>query len=62
MLNGTYDAFFPTKSAQEPMYRLLGTPPDKKRRVVYDVGHDIPRADEIKEFLSWLDKYLGKVQ
>ena len=61
MLNGSYDAIFPISISQEPMYRLLGTPFDKKRRVVYNVGHDIPRADEIKEVLAWLDKYLGKV-
>jgi hypothetical protein len=40
---------------------LLGTPPEHKRRVVYDTGHDIPRVEVIKETLNWLDRYLGPV-
>ena len=43
------------------MYRLLGTPKDQKRHVVYETGHDIPRAGTIKETLDWLDRYLGPV-
>jgi hypothetical protein len=44
------------------MYRFLGTPKEHKRRVVYDTGHDIPRNEEIKETLDWLDRYLGPVR
>ena len=62
MLNGRFDFVFPTASSQEPMFRLLGTPNEHKRRVVYDTGHDIPQNELIKESLSWLDRYLGPVK
>jgi eukaryotic-like serine/threonine-protein kinase len=62
MLNGRFDFIFPTGSSQEPMFRLLGSAKEDKRRVIYDAGHDIPRADIIKETLTWLDRYLGPVQ
>jgi len=62
MLNGRFDFIFPTASSQEPMFRLLGTPIEQKRRVVYDAGHDIPRTEMIKESLNWLDRYLGPVK
>ncbi len=61
MLNGRFDSVFPPESSQEPMYRLLGTPKEQKRRVVYDAGHDLPRAGTIKETLDFLDRYLGPV-
>jgi cephalosporin-C deacetylase-like acetyl esterase len=62
MVNGKYDYLFPVRASQEPMFRLLGAPANQKRRVVYDVGHDIPRSDEIRESLAWLDRYLGPVK
>jgi len=62
MLNGRFDFIFPTGSSQEPMFRQLGTPPEHKRRVLYDTGHDIPRTEMIKETLNWLDRYLGPVK
>lgn len=62
MLNGRFDFIFPTATSQEPMFNVLGAPKDHKRRVVYDTGHDIPRAEMIKETLNWLDRYLGPVQ
>jgi eukaryotic-like serine/threonine-protein kinase len=61
MLNGRFDSVFPQESSQEPMYRLLGTPNDQKRHVVYETGHHLPRAGIIKETLDWLDRYLGPV-
>ena len=62
MLNGRYDFLWPPRISQEPMFRLLGTPAEHKRRVVYDTGHDVPRTEMIKESLNWLDKYLGPVR
>ena len=61
MLNGRYDHFFPVETSQLPMFRLLGTPPDKKRHVIYDGGHFVPRGLLISEVLDWLDRYLGTV-
>jgi dienelactone hydrolase len=62
MLNGRFDFFFPTESSQEPMFRSLGTPPEHKRRVLYDASHTLPRNELIKEFVAWMDKYWGPVK
>ena len=62
MLNGRYDSFFPHETAQVPMFKLLGTPEEHKRHIIYDTGHGVPRNQLIKESLEWLDKYLGLVK
>ena len=62
MLNGRWDFIFPLETSQAPLYRLLGTPKDQKRHVVYDSGHNIPRVELIRETLDWLDRYLGPVK
>jgi formylglycine-generating enzyme required for sulfatase activity/dienelactone hydrolase/predicted Ser/Thr protein kinase len=62
MLNGRYDSFFPYQTAQLPMFKLLGTPEEHKRQLLYDSGHGVPRNQLIKESLEWLDKYLGPVK
>jgi pimeloyl-ACP methyl ester carboxylesterase len=62
MLNGRYDFFNPIESSQAPMYRLLGTPREHKRHVVFEAGHIMPRNQLIKETLDWLDRYLGSVK
>jgi cephalosporin-C deacetylase-like acetyl esterase len=59
MLNGRFDFGYPVETSQEPMFRLLGTAKEHKRRIVYDTSHNIPRNELIKETLDWLDKYLG---
>lgn len=62
MLSGRYDFYLPMETAQIPAFRLLGTPDKDKRRVLYDVGHFIPRRELIRETLNWLDRYLGPVR
>jgi hypothetical protein len=62
MLNAKYDQIFPTGTAQKPFFQLLGSPPDRKRYVVYEGGHILPRTQLIRESLDWLDKYLGPVR
>ena len=62
MLNGRFDFFYPVESSQEPMFRLLGTPKERKRHMVYETGHNIPRNEMIKETLDWLDRYLRPVR
>ncbi len=62
MLNGRYDQFFPYETSQIPMFKLLGTPPEHKRHVVYETGHFVPKTQLIKEMLDWLDRYLGPVK
>jgi dienelactone hydrolase len=61
MLNGRYDFFFPVEETQEPFFRLLGSPKDQKKHLLYETGHNIPRNELIKESLNWLDLYLGQV-
>ncbi|MCC6652299.1 MAG: protein kinase, partial [Candidatus Eisenbacteria bacterium] len=62
MLNGELDFFFPAETSQRPMFELLGTPPEHKRRMTYPRGHTVPKVDLIKETLAWLEKYLGPVE
>ena len=62
MLNGRYDSFFPHETSQIPMFKLLGTPEEHKRHLIYDTGHLIPRNQLIKESLEWLDRYLGPMK
>ncbi|MEO5825701.1 MAG: protein kinase [Gemmatimonadales bacterium] len=62
MLNGKYDFFFPTETAQRPFFDRLGTPTAHKKWVVYEGGHDVPRPMLISETFAWLDRYLGPVR
>ena len=62
MLNGRYDFLFPFETSQIPMYRFLGTPEEHKVHKVYETAHFVPRNEEIKETLNWLDRYLGPVK
>jgi pimeloyl-ACP methyl ester carboxylesterase len=62
MLNGEYDHYFPVETSQRPMFRLLGTPPDRKRQVISPGGHFVPRTQLVKETLDWLDRYLGPTE
>src|SRR6185295_12439415 len=59
MLNGEYDHYFPVETSQRPMFRLLGTPAERKRQVISQGGHFVPRMQLVKETLDWLDRYLG---
>jgi serine/threonine protein kinase/formylglycine-generating enzyme required for sulfatase activity/dienelactone hydrolase len=61
ILNGELDFFFPAETSQRPMFELLGTPPEHKKRLVFPGGHSVPRTEQIKESLLWLDRYLGPV-
>ena len=60
MLNGKYDTNIDGQI--KPAFKLLGTPPEHKRLILYETDHIPPRAEYIKETLSWLDKYLGPVK
>jgi dienelactone hydrolase len=61
ILNGELDFFFPTETSQRPMFELLGTSAEHKKRLVFPGGHSVPRTEMIKESLQWLDRYLGPV-
>ena len=62
MLNGKYDSIEPLETAQEPMYRLFGTPGEKKKHVRYETDHGVPRNSGIRETLEWLDLFLEPVK
>ena len=63
MVNGRYDFSFSFERAQQPMFRMLGTPDLEKRHVLLDTPHGVnQRHSELsKEVLGWLDKYLGRI-
>lgn len=62
MLNGAYDTILPAEWSSKPMFRLLGTPDEHKRHILYETDHIPPVNEFIKETLAWLDKYLGPVK
>jgi predicted esterase len=61
MMNGRHDAIFPYETSQLPLFRLLGTPPDQKRHLVFPGGHSSFNwtNEMIKEGLDWLDRQFG---
>lgn len=62
MLNGRHDLVFPHETHQKAFLERLGTPPEDKRHVVWDVGHfGFPIGEFIREQLDWMDRYLGPV-
>ncbi len=62
MINGRYEFEIPLDTCQEPLFRLLGSPPQDKQHVLYDTGHAPPMLPVMKEGLNWLDHYLGPVK
>jgi len=62
MLNGRYDLFYLAETDQIPLFRLLGTPQNEKRYVLYDIGHVPLQQHEMKETLDWFERYLGPVK
>jgi len=63
MVNGRYDYCFSLDKAQNPMFKMLGTPAADKSHVVLDTPHDVTeqRSQLVKAVLDWLDRYLGQV-
>jgi dienelactone hydrolase len=59
MLSGRWDIDV-RPDAQEAMLRLLGTPPDRKQRILFDTGHGwLPQNQFVHATLDWYDRYLG---
>jgi dienelactone hydrolase len=62
MVNGRHDFVFPLE-LQQAFFRLVSTPPEDKRHVLFDAGHfGFPIGDFVRENLDWFDRYLGRVQ
>jgi len=59
MINGRYDQFWPVHLAQEPLFRLLGSPDKDKKHVLVDSGHGVilQRAEVARHVLDWLDTH-----
>ena len=62
MLNGRYDTVFSYELSSKPMFDSLGTPPHKKKQIIYDTDHFVPPNEAVKETMDWLDRYLGPVK
>jgi len=63
MVNGDADFIFEAEASQKPLFRLLGTAPDRKRYMLMPGGHGIiadRRSEVIREILDWYDRYLGR--
>ena len=62
MINGRHDFSSPLE-AQQRMFQLFGTAPDRKKHVVLEGGH-VPNdmRSVLRETLDWFDKYLGPVK
>jgi len=64
MINGKYDMSFPVP-LQKAMFDFLGTPPERKKWVLLNMGHGLStpsRSQVTKEILDWLDRYFGSVR
>ncbi|HEY7912218.1 MAG TPA: SUMF1/EgtB/PvdO family nonheme iron enzyme, partial [Blastocatellia bacterium] len=62
LMGGRNDFILPVETSQAPLFRLLGTPAEHKRHVIFEgAGHVPPRIELIRETLGWLDRYLGPV-
>jgi cephalosporin-C deacetylase-like acetyl esterase len=63
MVNGRFDHLFPIETSQLPCLRMMGTPEEHKRHVLFEQSHSRANVNgEIRETLAWLDKYLGVVE
>jgi eukaryotic-like serine/threonine-protein kinase len=60
-LNGLYDFGSPVETQQDPLFALLGSPPEQKLHRVFESGHALTIEGVRGEILPWLDRYLGPV-
>jgi dienelactone hydrolase len=63
MVNGQHDFTFSVEKSQNPLFAMLGSPPEDKQHIILDTPHDVTeqRPQLVKAVLDWLDKYLGRV-
>ena len=61
MLDGRDDLVYPLETNQKIMFRLLGTPSDDKRLMVFESGHQETASQHVREAVDWFDHYLGPV-
>ena len=63
MINGRSDLRFPFETSQEPLFKLLGSPPGKKVHKTFPGGHStLGWFDDItRETHDWFDKQFGPI-
>jgi len=62
LLGARNDFIYAVETSQATLFKLLGTPAEHKKHVVFEgAGHGPPRIEVIREILDWLDRYLGPV-
>ena len=63
LLGGRQDFVLPVDTAQDPLFRLLGTSEKDKKHFIFEGGHAPLKIQPlIKDILDWLDRYLGPVK
>jgi eukaryotic-like serine/threonine-protein kinase len=64
MVNGRYDFSFSPERAQNPLFRMLGTPAAEREHVMLESPHGVNsrRTEMMAAVLRWLDRWLGKVE
>jgi len=64
LANGRWDSNRPSEQVFYPLVDLIGTPPDRKRAILYDgASHwPLPRRSMIRDTTQWLDEQLGPVE
>jgi hypothetical protein len=60
MINGKSDFVFPLETSQRPLFDLLGSAPEDKRKIEYDGDHyRIPGTPATRDIADFLDARLG---
>ncbi len=64
MINGREDIRFPYETSQVPLFKLLGSPPDKKAHKTYPGGHStLGWFDDLsRDSHDWFDRQFGPIQ
>ena len=64
MINGREDIRFPYETSQVPLFKLLGSPPDKKAHKTYPGGHSTLGwfDDMTRDTHDWFDQQFGPVK
>ena len=42
-----------------PLFEALGTPEEYRDHAVFDSGHNLPRHEQIRVMLNWLDRHFA---
>ncbi len=48
------------ETSQKPFVNWIGATGEDKRCLLYEVGHQLPHLERVKEKLSWFDRHLDR--